>query len=407
MTLPFTNINRLLFPLLLCLGIIACREQPGTEAPRYSLFVMTPDQQQYIWHTDGLDSGRVDPVQQGTLLPRPPRIWYYLSVRNGYYYYVDPKTEFLVKGKLDERQFVALDSVHLPDFSYPDNSVFMDDSTLLLINHSVGRRSKRFAKVNVATMEAHTGDLPLEVPRAPFDNMSVGFVYKRQSTLWLGYTYHYTNQKMGYGSADTVYIAQLSYPDMRLKRLEKDARSTYPGNVNTAQQNTFEDEKGDFYFMSTPGIARGANIDQPTAIYRIKAGEDHLDSSYFYNVSASGIQNHAYGLWYLGNNKALVRSERKDLFKTFKDHYLLPHIEYYEIDLNNPQHTYKLPLPLDRGTSRTCVLPADGKTYITINYGKGNNDIWVYEAANRKLHKGLHLDGPIDYIFRLDPLRGQ
>ncbi|RZF61527.1 DUF4374 domain-containing protein [Sphingobacterium corticibacterium] len=389
------------------MSLTSCQSPQNTGKPAYSMFFMTTDERQFIWQTDQVDSGIIDPTKQGVILDRPARIWYYMLVQNGFYYFVDSKTEYLIKGKITDNQFLRLDSVYLEGFSYPDNACFLDDNQLLIVNHSVGRKKKSYAKIDVRDMQVHIGELAIEAPQGVFDNMSVGFVYRRESQLWMGYTYHYTNSKMGYGSADTVYVARFSYPDMKLLSVDKDARSTYPGNVNTAQQNTFEDEDGNFYFMSAPGIVRGANPKQPTAIYRIKKGENHLDSAYFYNISDSPIQNHAYGMWYLGDNKALVRSERKDLFNDYKEHYLLPHIEFYEIDLLDRAHVSKLDLPLDRGSSRTCVLLEDEIAYITINDGEGNNDVWLYRSKEQTLEKGLHIAGEIDYIFRIDRLYGE
>lgn len=364
---------------------------------------MSNDQKQYLWQTDSLDAGTANPIEEGVQLEHPPRIWYYMLVKNGFYYYVDPKTEYFVKGQVIGDHFERLDSVYLKSFSYPDNALFMDADTVFLVNHSVGIQPKRYAKVNVADMSAIVDTLALPLPRPPFGNMSVGFEFWRDKQLWMGYTYHFNNRENGFGSADTVYIARMSYPEMKIQHIEKDPRSTYPGNVNTAQQNTFLDEQGDFYFLSCPGIARGANPNQPTAIYRIKADEQVLDTGYFFNISTSPIQNHAYGLWYLGNHKALLRSERKDLFNTFEEHYLLAHIEYYEVDLRS-KAVHKLDLPLDRGSSRTCVLIQDDQAYITINDGKGNNDVWIYRSKVQSLTKGLHLEGDIDYIFRLEKL---
>ncbi|WP_437921249.1 hypothetical protein [Sphingobacterium sp. LRF_L2] len=383
----------------------SCESVPPKEKPKYSFFFMTKENKQLLWQTSQLESGGVSPESVGTVLERPARIWYYMLVHDNHYYYVDTKTEYLVKGRLERQSFVRLDSIYLKGFSYSDNAVFLDENSLFIVNHSVGHKRKKYALVNVEDMTADIHELPLDTPESPFDNMSIGFVYKRANKLWLGYTYHFTNKKMGFGSSDTVYVAQLSYPEMKLIHVDKDGRSTYPGNVNTAQENTFEDEKGNFYFMSTPGIARGANPYQPTAIYRIKADEDHIDTNYFFNISSSVIRNHAYGFWYLGNNKAIVRSERKDLFNNYKEHYLVPHIEYYVVDLEDSTAITKLDLPLDRGTSRSCVLVEGKKAYITINDGKGNNDVWIYNTAEKSLKKGLHVSGDVDYIFRLDLLQ--
>ncbi|TDE08071.1 DUF4374 domain-containing protein [Dyadobacter psychrotolerans] len=397
------NWIRIIFLLSIPVLFQTCAGQEEFKNKKYSFVVRSTDEKSYIWQTNNLDSGVVNPIEKGVWLDGPSRIWYYLIVKNGFYYYVDSKSEFFVKAEVQDARFVHLDSIPLTDFGYPDNSLFIDEDTVFLISHSLGLRPKKFAKVNVKMMTATVGTLPIPGPVKPFDNMSVGFEMWRNNYLWIGYTYHYSNRDMGYGSSDTVYVARMTYPGMKLEHIDKDARSTYPGNVNTAQQNTFKDEKGDFYFLSCPGIVRGANPDQPTAIYRIKANTTRVDSSYFFNISASKIQNHAYGLWYLGNNKALLRSERKDLFKNYKDHYLVPHIEYFEVDLLNMQ-VQKLNLPLDRGSSRTCVLVENEKAYITINDGKGNNDVWIYQTKNQSLKKGLHFEGNIDYIFRLERL---
>ncbi len=91
------------------------------------------------------------------------------------------------------------------------------------------------------------------------------------------------------------------------------------------------------------------------------------------------------------------------MFKNYKEHYLVPHIEYFEVDLLTKQ-VQKLNLPLDRGSSRTCVLVENDKAYITINDGIGNNDVWIYQTKNQSLKKGLHFEGNIDYIFRLERL---
>lgn len=381
----------------------ACGAPDSAKQKKYSIVVTAGDEKSYIWQTDHLDSGTVDPVKAGVRLDGPPRIWYYLLVKNGTYYYVDSKSEYFVKSEIRNNRFVHLDSLPLPDFSYPDHSAFIGRDTVFLISHSMGMAPKKFAKVNVRNMTATVGTLPVPTPVKPFDNLSVGFAMWRDNRLWLGYTYHYANRQKGYGSSDTVYVSRMTWPGMKPEYTGKDPRSTYPGNVNTAQQNTFKDEKGDFYFLACPGIVRGANPYQPTAVYRIKAGEQTLDSTYFFNISASAVQNHAYGLWYLGHSKALLRSERKDLFITYKEHYLIPHNEYFEVDLQS-REVRKLNLPLDKGSSRTCVLVENDKAYITINDGKGNNDVWIYNPADRRLTKGLHLEGDIDYIFRLEKL---
>lgn len=383
--------------------LCGCSGQNSESEKKYSILVMSKDNIQYIIQTDTLDGGVTYPIKNGAPLFSPPRIWYYMMVKNGNYFFINRKTEYLIRNQLVNNKFTTLDSVALPGMRYLENYNWYQPDSLLIVSWPGEMKSPLYARINTHTMKATMGVLPLPAPYSPFSHMTVGFSEFRTNQLWLGYTYHYSSSTKGYGSSDTVYVANLDYPSMALKKIFKDSRSTYPGNVNTSQQNTFRDEKGDFYYLSCPGIARGANPDQPTAVFRIKASENAPDSSYFFDISASPIANHAYGMWYIGNNKAIIRSERKGLFKTFEEHYQVPHIEFYEIDLTT-RAVRKLDLPLDKGSSRTCVLVENGLVYIAINSDTEGNYIWVYNPKNQSLKKGLKLGGEIDYIFRLEKL---
>jgi hypothetical protein len=184
---------------------------------------------------------------------------------------------------------------------------------------------------------------------------------------------------------------------------QKETRSTYPGGINTVQSYSFYDEQGDFYFMSCPGIALGNRPDLHTGIFRIRENALQTDPEYFFDISASGINNHAYGLWYLGHGKAIIRSERKDLYKGLGDHYSTAHFEFYVLDLK-AQTVKKLDLPLDKGTRRECVIVEKGIAYIAVNSTKEGNFIWLYDIRTGTLRKGLQLAGDTDFIMRIDRL---
>ena len=363
---------------------------------------MSKDHIQYIIQTDTLDRGIVNPIKSGAPLVSPPRIWFYMLVKNGNYFFINRKTDYFIRNRVIDNRFTPIDSIYLAGMGDLENYNWYGPDSLLIISYPGKMKSSRYARVNTETMKASTGVLPLPPPVPPFNNMIVGFSVFRNSQLWVGYSYHFSNEK-GYRSSDTVHVASLGYPSLTLDKVFSDGRSTYPGSVNTAEQSTFRDEKNDFYYLSCPGFARGGRPDQPTAIYRIKADDSEPDSSYFFNISASPIANHAYGMWYIGNNKAIIRSERKELFKTFQDHYTNPHMEFYEVDLLT-KAVHKLDLPLDKGTSRTCVLVEKDLVYISINSDAEGNYIWMYNPKNKSLKKGLKLEGEVDYIFRMEKL---
>ncbi|CAG5003376.1 hypothetical protein DYBT9275_03138 [Dyadobacter sp. CECT 9275] len=392
----------IVFALLTFNALLGCSDSPTNDKKRFSIYVMAKDASEYIISTNDLSQGEVDPVKTGAKVS-PPQIWYDLIVKDGSYFRVNQKTNFFVRFNIRNNEFIPTDSVKLSQFSYIDTYSWLHPDSLLLISYNRKSEKVRYAKVNTRTLEASTGDLAIPLPVPPYNSMSVGFTDVWHQKLFAGYTYHSTRIPQGYTTSDTAYVAIMDYPSFKPIKTLKDTRSTYPGGTNTAQPNTFRDEKGDFYFLACPGVALGNHPGKPTALYRIKAGDEVLDSSYFFNISASPIQNHAYGLWYIGNGKAIIRSERKGLFKGMEDHYKVPHVAFHVLDLAT-KTVKKLDLPLDKGTSRRCVLVEKGLVYISINSDTQGNYIWMYNPKDHSLKKGLKLAGNLDYILRIERL---
>lgn len=391
-----------IFTLFILVCLSACSEKTDPERKKYSIYTMARDAREYITQVNDLSGGTVNPIQKGAQT-YPKRIWFDLIVKDGYYYRHEKKNHFFLKYTVENNRFVPVDSVSLPEFAYLDNYKWVHPDTLLLISYNRQLSKVKYARVTVKNMKATVGDLPVPLPFGRYNAMSIGFSELKDKQLLVGYTYHTINAAQDYSTSDTVYVSVLSYPGLKPVKTLKDARSTYPGGSNTAQVNTFTDEKGDFYFLACPGIALGNHPDKPTAVYRIKKGENILDSTYFFNISQSPIANHGYGLWDIGNNQAIIRSERRELFTGINDHYKVPHIEFYVLDLEK-KTVKKLGMPLDKGTSRTCVLVDNGLVYISLNSDSEGNYIWIYNPKNGSLKKGLKLEGEIDYILRIEKL---
>ncbi|MBE9463322.1 DUF4374 domain-containing protein [Dyadobacter subterraneus] len=386
---------------LISIGFISgCSENSAPETRTYSIYTMAKDYKEYIIQVDNLSSGKADPVKNGART-YPKQIWFDLIVRDGFYYRLHRKTHYFLKYTVQNNQYVPVDSVEIAPLTYLDNYNWVHPDTLLLISYDRKNAGLRYAKVNVKNMKARLGIMPVALPKAPFNSMSVGFSELRNKQLLVGYSYHSITSS-NFSTTDTAYVDILSYPELKWQKTLKDSRSTYPGGANTAQPNTFQDEKGDFYFLACPGIALGNHPDKPTALYRIRKDENTIDSTFFWNISES-IKNHGYGLWNIGNGKAILRSERRDLFTGVEDHYKVPHIEFYVLDLKQ-KTIKKLDLPLDKGTSRQCVLVEKGNVYISINSDTAGNYIWIYNPDTETLTKGLKLDGDIDYILRVEKL---
>lgn len=388
-----------IFVLLTITYLFGCSEKQTSERQKYSIYTMADDSKEYINQVDDLSSGELDPVINGART-YPKQIWYDLIVKDGFYYRLERKTNFFLKYEVIKNKYTPIDSVALPGMSYFDNYNWVHPDTVFLASYDRKTSRLSYARIDVQNMKAETGNLPVSLPKSPFNSMSIGFSMLKKNKLFLGYTYHKISQTH-FETADTVYVDILTYPGLKPVKTIKDSRSTNPGGANTAQPNTFTDQKGDFYFLACPGIALGNNPDLPTSLYRIKKNDDELDSTFYWNISEA-IKNHAYGLWDIGNGKAIIRSERKDLFTGVEDHYKVPHIEFYLLDINK-KTTQKLDLPLDKGTSRQCVLVENGLVYLSINSESGNY-IWIYNPNVNTLTKGLKIKDDIDYILRIEKL---
>jgi len=402
-----SKFNRFLFFLLLLFCCAACTRKSADNGDatvkRYSIYILAKDGKEYLLQSNSLANGLLTPEQDGVEL-NSKEITRSVIVKDGYYYHLNRNKRTFVKYKLESKSLLEVGSVSLKNFSI-ENFYWKGPDTLLLTGLNTSDFSQvKYALINTAKMEQiAAGDMDIPRPSGRFDNMSVGFVELRNQKLFVGYTYHQQLSASNYTTSDTTYITKLNYPQMTAVKTDKDTRSTYPGGINTIQPYSFNDEQHNYYFMTCPGIALGNRPELPTAIMRIKSGSDDPDENYFFNLSASATHNHAYGMWYLGNNKVIIRTERKDLFKGLGDHYSTPHFEFYVADLIS-KTVNKLPLPLDKGTRRQCVLVNKDIAYISVNSPTEGNHIWMYHIKTGELKKGLQLGGNTDFIMRIDEL---
>lgn len=387
--------------LMVCLS--ACKNSSSTsgQPQKYSLHILDMSGKEYILATDDLDAGSINPEDATEVLP--DSVSRDIIVKGGFYYHLARKSDVFTKYNLHDKKLTAVSKLQLKDFDLENFSWVGKDSLLLSgLNHDFN--AGKYYLINTKSMSIiGSGLLGIEKPKGKFVTTSIGFVKKRNDTLFVGYTFHPPMRNGTFTTSDTIYVSRLAYPSMKSIGIEKETRSTYPAGVNNVQTNEFTDEKADFYFMSCPGIAMGNRPELPTAIFRIKSQGAQIDKNYLFNIS-SLVGNHAYGLWYLGNGKAIVRSERKDLFKGLADHYSTPHFEFYLLDIDKQKVIKKLDLPLDKGTRKDCVIVNGDMVYIAVNSETDGNYIWNYNLKTDKLTKGLRLGGVTAFIVRLDKL---
>ena len=389
--------------LMLMLYFSACKNSSSSleKIQKYSIHILDMSGKEYVLTTDDLDAGSINPDEVTEALP--DSISRDIIVKDGNYYHLARKSDVFTKYALKNHKLAAVSKLQLKDFDQ-ENFIWVGKDSLLLSGLNHGFNMGRYYLINTKEMSIIAfGLLDIGQPTGKFITTSIGFVKKRKDTLFVGYTFHPPMRNGTFTTSDTIYVSRLVYPSMKSIGLEKEVRSTYPAGVNNVQTNEFTDEKGDFYFMSCPGIAMGNRPELPTAIFRIKHQSLQIDKAYFFNLSTL-IGNHAYGLWYLGNGKAIARLERKDLFKGLADHYSTPHFEFYLLGIAKQKVVKKLDLPLDKGTRKDCIIIDRDKVYIAVNSETDGNYIWNYDLITDKLTKGLKLGGVTAFIVRLDKL---
>lgn len=388
--------------LLLMVFFIGCssRDQSNSSSNNYSFYIMNKNLGNTIVTTNSIDSGTINILKDGIDLPTQ----YFdrsIIVHNGFFYHI--KSGKFIKFEMQESALTEIAAIPMSN-QHIENMNWQGKDTLLLFTLDNKTYSKlHYYKIDVKKFEIIQKE-EIHLPIAPikFPIVSIGFSTLHQNNLILGYTYNKVINETDFTTIDTMYFATLDPQTLKIKSIQKDNRSTYPGGVNTVQSYSFHDERGNFYFMSCPGIALGNNLSKPTAIFKIPNNTTTVDSSYFFNLTATN-QNHAYGMWYLGNNEAIIRSERKDLYNDFSDHHSTYQFEYYVVDLLKQTAT-KLTLPYDKGTRKESVLVENGKAYITIDDKDDNHQVWIYNIQTKKISTGLKLDKETDFIVRIDKL---
>ncbi|MDR6735862.1 MULTISPECIES: DUF4374 domain-containing protein [Sphingobacterium] len=397
-----SNRFTLFLSLLLLHLVISCGTDDGEQnaAGKYSLYTMNKDLSNTILTTNTVDSGNLTISKNGIdvstkLFDRS------IIVKDKHFYFL--RAGKFRKYTLESNGLKGIAQLAMQD-QHIENINWLDRDTLLLFT-SDNKTNRRLWIYKIAVHDFKINqqqEIKLPSAAADFNILSVGFGTVHQQQLLVGYTFNKVINETDFTTIDTLYVATLDKATLRLKNIQKDIRSTYPGGVNTVQSYSFHDENGNFYFMSCPGIALGNSPSKPTAIFRIDSNSTHINPTYFLNLTAK-THNHAYGMWYLGNNQAIVRSERRDRYTDFSDHHSTYQFEYYVVDLIS-QTTTKLNLPFDKGTRKESVLVENGKAYITIDDAKDQHQVWVYDITSKNIQVGLTLDQATDFIVRIDRL---
>lgn len=326
--------------------------------------------------------------------------------KGGYFYHFDEKSDYFIRYQLDSNNsMIAKDSIKFKD-GYLESYLWKDDTDTLLL-FTVEKKTTARARMYMLDTEhfalLREEALPFPPAVADFNLLNIGVVDFVDNKLWIAYCYSKFLSSDDYTTSDTMYYATLDFSSLKILNLQKDTRSSYPGGVNTVQSYSARDELGNLYFMSCPGIALGNNQSRPTAIFRKKKGDHRVDTTYMLNIS-DAIHNHAYGFWYIGNQKAIVRSEQSDKYTDFSNHHSTFQFEYYLVDLSSGRLN-KIAIPLDKGTRKENVLVQGDYVYFGIDSDEKRHEVWRYTITSGSAERIFSASKSVDYILRLDHLK--
>lgn len=200
--------------------------------------------------------------------------------------------------------------------------------------------------------------------------------------------------------SDSTWVAVFSYPDLKLKRVIKDNRTSYIGYY-FAQSGLDQIENGDVYAFSTATLGGDGVVasTKPSAAIRIKKGATEFDQSYFFNIQEKSGGHHLYNARYLGNNKFFLTmySEKNVTAGTYS---------FAIVDVVSQSFTWVtgMPKPEDIGAiGRLPYVSPDGKTIAWgIATKTENPHIYIVDVATATAKKGLEVKaGAITAVGRL------
>lgn len=396
------TINRLaLVALCLTVGFSSCKknsDNPGQEESQDAsafAFVgeVTNPSALYLLTSGSLSSGSVTAVGKGVEMKGAARLF-----KKGFYY--NTVTGQLVKSKYENNLLTAVGQVALTGNAL--YAYWLSDETLIVWNGTTSAPNNvmTYNIVNVANMTiSKTGSISLSGLAATDKAIYLSGCILRNNRLYIPYVVYNSS----WSATEVSYLASVDYPSMGNLNIATDTRSAYAGSFSSVIPSTAV-LNGDIYMLTNTGDRWGITPNKPSAVYRIKAGENTFDTSYFFDLSAISDGNREfYGFWDLGNGKAITRLGRKDLLKTFEDYFSTDVFDYYVVDLVAKTKT-RLDLPLSKVVHGSTVLVENGKAYIAVASSSAGNYVWTYDIASGNLTKGLEIKGVdnVNWISRFN-----
>ncbi len=388
--------------LFIIFVLLGCQPQNFTRknsSGKYSLLVQGKEgQKPYLFYFDSIQ-GNLDPLKNGVRIPE--EVHYGLMVKGNFSYYLNEKTCYFKKYKIEEERFITVDSTHLNSVRYLESYRWIGDSLLFMTGQMEDYVHPAYALINTKNFEVlKEGVLSITMLENRV-GVNTGFIQFRDSTFFIGYNFYYKGKEKKVILEDTLKIAVLSYPDMKLCTTIKESKAVRTLDDNRFAPTSFKDEYNNIYFISAASDRFGDCKQHPSGLFRIKSKSMAVDSTYFFNLTKVTGGNHLYACWYLSKGKAILKCDNQDQIQRWSDYDKKYIYNYYMADFQQ-QTISKIDLPADKGWWVETVLVDLPDIYFANRPEDGDAAIWKYNMSSKQLTPEATLKRDFSYVLRFE-----
>lgn len=234
-------------------------------------------------------------------------------------------------------------------------------------------------------------------------------VFRVGNDIWAPFMSIKGLPKMAFNTdyTDSTWIAVFSYPDLKLKKIIKDDRTSYIGYY-FAQSGVDVTENGDVYCFSS-AVTGGSGVKpstKPSAVIRVKSGQSEFDKSYFFDLEKASGGHHVYNARYLGNNKFCLMMYDQPNFAESLYNSSAPY-RFAIVDVVKQTFTWVTGMPEANDLAAVARLPYVDRVAGSIAYGIMTKTdvpyVYIIDGNTAKARKGLRVEaGGITAVGRLD-----
>lgn len=391
--------------LALGIGVMSCKNDDNDVIPidddaAYALWIQVgawPNTSYYVLNVDDLTQGAAK--LQGNGIDVTTKLNNSVITRDGFYYFYNAAEGRLGKYTLENGAVKVVKEVPFSHLASLAGHTWVNQNTLVMIGNNASGNGVNTVSINTDDLSLTTGTVT-GLPERPTDYNKYlvgGDIQYKDGKLFFSVNMQNTTTFRVY---PRLYTMAVSYPGFAVTRTSTDDRSVGVGNTSGYFATSFVDSKGDMYFLTSWNLVWNEDGSRaPKGIYRIKKGEDELDTDYYVNVLTETGKEAAAGTFMdLGNGKAILKLQEEEGYVNTKYGYTI-------MDLQTGKEVRKLTEITSGESGERNIYVENGKAYIAVLAGQGTDYIWIYDSATDKVSRGLSIQGGYNSFSRIDKLK--